>query len=147
MARIMAELRAGTRVILTARHLRWSADEPPSAGGTDSGPDPYELLLGSLAACTAITLRAYADFKGIALGGVDVALEFDRIHAEDCKDCEDPKKGRIERVQTHVTLYGQFDDAKRIRLAQVAERCPVHKTLQFGVHVSDRVTFEESPTT
>jgi putative redox protein len=147
MATITAELRAGTRVIMTARHFRWSADEPLGAGGTDVGPDPYELLLGSLAACTAITLRAYADFKGIAVTGVDVALEFDRIHAEDCKDCEDPVKGRIERIQSKVTIYGRFDEAKRERLAQVAERCPVHKTLQHGVHLSDQVAFEETPAT
>jgi putative redox protein len=114
------------------------------AGGTDEGPNPYELLLGSLAACTAITLRLYADHKGIPLGGVDVDLEFDRVHAEDCAECESETRGLIERLQTHVVLRGAFDEAQRTRLAQVAQRCPVHKTLTHGVEISDSISFDTS---
>lgn len=113
-----------------------------SAGGTDAGPTPYEILLGSLAACTTITLRLYADHKGIALEGVDVELRFDRVHADDCADCDERADGFIERIESRVTFHGSFDDAQKKRLGQVAARCPVHKTLNQGVHISDSVAFE-----
>jgi putative redox protein len=141
MATITAQLRAGTRTTIRARQFTWHSDEPASVGGSDEGPTPYEILLGSLAACTTTTLRLYADHKGIDLSGVDVTLEFDRVHADDCLECDDALSGRIERVQTEVTLHGTFDDAQRKRLAQVARRCPVHKTLANGVEIFDSVSF------
>ena len=142
MATITAELREGTQTAIRTRQFTWRGDEPPTAGGTDAGPTPYEMLLGSLAACITITLRVYADHKGIDLTGVDVAMEFDRVHADDCMDCDDRKAGWIDRIQTQVTIHGSFDDAQRTRLAQVAQRCPVHKTLANGVEIIDSVTFE-----
>ena len=141
MATVTVELREGTVATIRARQFTWRADEPPAARGTDTGPTPYEMLLGSLAGCIAITLRLYADHKGMGLTGVDVALEFDRVHADDCEDCDERADGYIERIQSHVTLHGSFDDAQRIRLTQVAQRCPVHKTLANGVHVTDTVEF------
>lgn len=141
MATVTAELRDGTVAEIHARQFSWRADEPPAARGTDTGPTPYEMLLGSLAACTAITLRLYADHKGIALTGVDVELGLDRVHADDCADCDERADGFIERIQSKVTMHGSFDDAQRKRLAQVAQRCPVHKTLANGVHISDAVEF------
>jgi putative redox protein len=142
MTRVNAQLRAGTRATLTARHFSWRADEPPAAGGTDEGPTPYEILAGALAACVSITLRLYADHKGIPLQGVDVAVDFDRVHAEDCLECDNPEGGMIERIKTDVTLHGTFDAAQRARLAQVAERCPVHKSLTKGLQIFDSVSFE-----
>jgi len=142
MSTVTAQLRDGVTTTIHARQFSWIADEPLAAGGSDEGPTPYEILLGSLAACTAITLRLYANHKGIDLRNVDVALEFDRVHADDCKDCEDDATGFIERVTSHVTMRGSFDEAQRKRLAQVASRCPVHKTLSNGVHISDSVAFE-----
>jgi uncharacterized OsmC-like protein len=142
MATVTAELREGTQVNLQARQFSWRGDEPPEAGGTDTGPTPYEILLGSLAACITITLRLYANHKGIDLTGVDVRLEFDRVHADDCLDCETRTDGWIDRIQTQVTIRGAFDDAQRSRLAQVAKRCPVHKTLVNGMEVFDSVSFE-----
>lgn len=144
MATVAAELREGTQVTIHARQFSWHGDEPPAAGGTDTGPTPYEMLLGSLAACITITLRVYADHKGIDLNGVDVTLEFDRVHADDCVDCDERKDGWIDRIQTSVTIRGAFDEAQRTRLVQVAERCPVHKTLANGVEIFDSVTFEET---
>ena len=141
MAIIIAELREGTKTTIRARQFTWLADEPPAARGTDTGPTPYEILLGSLAACIAITLRLYSDHKGIELAGVDVELEFDRVHADDCADCDVRADGFIERIQSRVTIRGSFDDAQRKRLGQVAARCPVHKTLANGVHISDSVSF------
>ena len=129
MATITASLGAGTVVSIQARQFTWQGDEPPAAGGTDTGPTPYELLLGGLAACITVTLRLYANHKGIALDGVDVTLTFDRVHADDCVDCDERADGWIERIQSDVTIRGSFDDAQRKRLAQVAQRCPVHKTL------------------
>ena len=141
MAVITAELREGTAVTLQARQFSWTGDEPVGAGGTDTGPDPYELLLGGLAACIAVTLRLYADHKGIALGGVDVRLEFDRVYADDCIDCDERQDGVIERIRSEVTIFGSFYEAQRARLAQVAQRCPVHKTLAHGVTILDAVAF------
>ena len=92
---ITAELREGTAVTLRARGFSWASDEPIAAGGTDTGPDPYELLLGGLASCIAVTLRLYADHKGIGLTGVDVRLDFERVHADDCEGCV----GRPEEAQ------------------------------------------------
>lgn len=142
MAIVTAQLREGTQVELHARQFAWRGDEPPVAGGTDTGPTPYEILLGGLAACIAVTLKLYANHKEIHLAAVDVQLEFDRVHADDCADCDARKDGWIERVQSRVTIRGTFDDAQRKRLAQVAGRCPVHKTLANGVEMVDSVSFE-----
>ncbi len=143
MAVVTAELREGTLVKLRARQFTWQGDEPPGAGGKDAGPTPSELLLGGLAACISLTLRLYANHKGIQLDGVDVRLEFDRVHADDCQECEKRSQGWIDRIRTQVKIHGVFDEAQRARLAQVAERCPVHKTLANGVEIFDTVTFAE----
>ena len=142
MSEVTARLDGGTSVELRARHLTWSADEPPLAGGTDEGPTPYELLLGSLASCIAITLRLYATHKAINLSAVDVVLEFDRVHADDCAECDERSDGWIDRVQSRVTIHGEFDDAQRKRLEQVTGRCPVHKTLTGGIQIFDSVVFQ-----
>lgn len=144
MALVTAELRDGTRVTIRARHFAWSGDEPLEAGGTDTGPTPYEMLLGSLAACITTTLRLYANHKGIDLAGVDVTLQYDRVHADDCVDCDERRDGWIDRIQTEVTIRGTFNDAQRTRLAQVSARCPVHKTLAKGIEIFDSVTFDEA---
>ncbi len=142
MAVVTGLLREGTQVTIGARDFTWLGDEPTGAGGTDTGPTSYEILLGSLAACIAITLRLYADHKGIPLEEVRVELEYGRVHADDCVDCDERADGWIERIQSYVTLRGTFDEAQRKRLTQVAGRCPVHKTLANGVHMVDSVAFE-----
>ena len=142
MAVVTGVLREGTQVAIGARDFTWLGDEPIGAGGGDTGPTPYELMLGGLAACITITLRLYADHKGIALDEVGVELEYDRVHADDCVGCDERADGWIERIQSQVTLRGTFDEPQRTRLAQVAARCPVHKTLANGVHIVDSVSFE-----
>ncbi|MEN8145402.1 MAG: OsmC family protein [Gemmatimonadota bacterium] len=142
VATVTAELGSGTVTTIQARQFSWTSDEPLTKNGTDTGPTPYELLLGSLAACTAVTLRLYADHKGIQLDCVKVSLTFDRVHADDCLDCDERANGMIERIESSVVISGDFDDAQRKRLAQVAQRCPVHKTLVNGVHISDAVSFD-----
>ena len=141
MARITAKLTSGMVVKLSNGRHEWAADEPLAAGGTDTGPNPYELLLGSLAACTCVTLAWYCRHKKIALESVSTTYDFSRVHADDCKDCDIPDRGVIEKITSNVHITGDFDDAQRKRLAQIAERCPVHKTLAHGVAFEDHATF------
>lgn len=143
MARVTARQGREVRTELVARKFSWVADEPVLSGGTDTGPEPYELLLASLAACTTITLRLYAEHKGIALDGIDVETEFDRVDAGDCAECGDEDRGLIERVRTQVTLHGDFDEAQKKRLEQIAGRCPVHRSLAKGLRIFDQVAFAE----
>ena len=141
MAHITAKLTSGMAVHLSnGRHV-WKADEPNTAGGTDTGPNPYELLLGSLAACTCITIAWYCHHKQLPLESVSTTYDFSRVHAADCKDCDIPDKGFIEKITSNVHIEGKFDEAQRKRLAQIAERCPVHKTLAHGVAFEDNATF------
>ena len=141
MSHITAELTSGMAVHLTNGRHEWQGDEPVSAGGTDTGPDPYELLLGSLAACTCVTIAWYCKHKNMALKSVRASYDFDRVHADDCEDCDNPGKGLIEKITSNVHIEGDFDDAQRKRLAQIAQRCPVHKTLGQGVAFEDIATF------
>ena len=143
MAYITAKLTSGKAVKLTNGRHEWQADEPNNAGGTDSGPNPYELLLGSLAACTCITISWYCQHKQLPLESVTAAYEFSRIHADDCKDCDIPDKGFIDRITSNVHIEGDFDAAQQKRLAQIVERCPVHKTLERGIAFEDNATFEQ----
>ncbi len=141
MARITANLTSGMAVRLSNGRHEWKADEPIDAGGTDTGPNPYEHLLGSLAACTCVTIAWYCQFKKLPLESVSTTYDFDRVHVDDCKDCDIPDRGFIERITSNVHIEGNFDDAQRKRLAQIAERCPVHKTLAHGVVFEDNATF------
>jgi len=135
MAVVTAELREGTVVNLRTRQFSWRGDEPERAGGTDTAPDSFELLLGALGTCIAATLRLYTRHKGIALEGVDVELAFERTAVEG------EGGGVIERIRSHVKLYGTFDEAQRTRLTQVAQRCPMHRTLTRGLAMEDIVEF------
>ena len=108
------------------------ADEPASVGGGDSGPTPYDLLSAGLGACTAMTIRMYAGRKGLALDKVRVALRHDKIHAEDCENCE-TRTGRIDRIRREITLTGQLTPEERAKLLEIADKCPVHRTLHAEV--------------
>ena len=143
MARITAKLTSGMSVKISNGRHDWNADEPLELGGTDTGPNPYELLLGSLAACTCVTLSWYCRHKKLPLHSVVTTYDFSRIHADDCKDCDISDKGFIEKITSNIHIEGDFNDAQRKRLAQIAERCPVHKTLAQGVKFSDNTTFEQ----
>ena len=117
-----------TQVVRTARH-ELLADEPRSAGGADRGPSPYDLLLGALGACTAMTLEMYAERKGWPLEDVHVELRHERIHADDCASCE-AQTGRVDRIERQIWIRGALDADQRARLLEIAERCPVHRTLE-----------------
>jgi putative redox protein len=139
MPTITADLTAGFEVAITNGTHQWRADEPVDLGGTDTGPNPYELLLGSLASCTAITLSMYARRKNIAVTSISAQYTYDKVHARDCEFCEDDDQGFIDTVSSQVFVEGDFDEATRERLAEIAKRCPVHKTLERGVRFSEEV--------
>lgn len=125
---------SGFRTAIHARGFTLTADEPTGVGGTEAGPTPYDLLAAALGACTAMTLRMYADRKGWPLRGTTVRLTHDRLHAEDCAACEEGDV-RLDRLTRHLTLDGPLTDDQRRRLAEIADRCPVHQTLERGFHV------------
>jgi uncharacterized OsmC-like protein/pimeloyl-ACP methyl ester carboxylesterase len=127
-----------TEDVYAGRH-RLRADEPESAGGTDTGPSPYDLLLAALGACTAMTLRLYADAKKLPLERVSVDLVQDKIHATDCAECE-TKEGRIDRIERVVTLEGDLDETQRAKLLEIANKCPVHRTLHAEVLIPTRLS-------
>ena len=108
------------------------ADEPVAAGGLDTGLSPYDLLCASLGACTSMTLRMYADLKSIPLERVSVELKHDKIHAADCAECE-TREGRIDRIERLITLEGKLEPQQRARLLEIADKCPVHRTLHSEV--------------
>ncbi len=128
--RFVQRIRSGRHVLV--------ADEPRSVGGDDRGPGPYDLLLAALGACTSMTLRMYAEHKKLPLQGVSVNLRHDKIHASDCADCE-TREGKIDVIEREIALEGPLDDAQRGRLLEIADRCPVHRTLHSEVKVRSRL--------
>ncbi len=141
MATITAELMTGTAVRMSNGRHTWTGDEPLEMQGTDTGPTPYELLLGSLAACTCITLAMYARHKENTLEAVRTSYEYKHVYADDCELWADTHSGLIDHVTTHVAIIGDIDEAQQKRLAQVATRCTVHKTMEKGIVFSDIVDF------
>jgi len=116
-----------TRRIYTEKH-QLPADEPAAAGGSDYGPNPYEYLLSALGACTSMTIRMYANHKGLKLENVEVSLSHSRVHAEDCGECES-EQGYVDRIDKRISLSGELSEEQRQRLLEIADKCPVHKTL------------------
>lgn len=110
------------------------ADEPVDAGGQDSGPNPYQLLLGALGACTSMTLLLYARRKGWDLQHVEVRLCHDRIYAQDCTECE-TKDGRVDRITKEIVVAGELDEVQVKRLGEIAARCPVNQTLTHEIRM------------
>ena len=119
--------------VMSGAH-RFLADEPVKAGGLDSGPGPYDLLLASLGACTSMTLRLYAENKKLPLQRVSVRLTHNKIHAEDCLNCE-TKEGMIDRIDRNITLEGALSADERKRLLEIADKCPVHRTLESEIEI------------
>jgi putative redox protein len=113
------------------------ADEPVADGGTATGPDPYGYLLAALGSCTVMTLRLYADRKGWPLHAATARLSHSRVWAKDCEDCE-TKTGRVDVIQREIALEGPLDDEQRARLMEIADRCPVHRTLTGEIKVRTR---------
>lgn len=117
---------------------RFLADEPVEVGGRDAAPNPYELLLAALGACTAMTVRMYATRKQWPLEAVRVRLMHEKIHAEDCLDCE-TKQGLVDRIEGEISLGGNLTDEQRQRLLEIANNCPVHRTLTSEIAIETRL--------
>lgn len=139
---VVAETGEGkfTQIVRSGDH-RLVSDEPKSIGGDDKGPGPYDLVLAGLGACTSMTVRMYAERKGWPLERVIVGLSHRKIHAEDCADCE-TRSGKLDEIERVLTFEGDLDDDQRSRLLEIADKCPVHRTLTQEVKI--RSTLQSS---
>lgn len=113
--------------IVSGRHTLF-ADEPEDVGGSDGGPSPYDYLAVALGACTSMTLRLYAEHKELSLDHVEVEVSHAKVHAEDCAECEN-REGRVDRFERRIALIGDLSPEQRARLLEIADKCPVHRTL------------------
>lgn len=128
---------AFAEIVRVGRHVL-AGDEPVAVGGDDTGPGPYDYLLAALGTCTAMTLRLYARQKKWPLLKVTVRLTHDKIHATDCAECE-TKEGKIDRLERLIQLDGPLDEAQRRRLLEIADKCPVHRTLTSEILIPTRL--------
>jgi uncharacterized OsmC-like protein/alpha/beta superfamily hydrolase len=135
----VSETRTGGLVqrVRAGRH-EFMADEPVSVGGDDAGPAPYDYLLAALGACTSMTMRLYAERKGIAVERFSVRLSHRNVHAQDCVDCE-TREGRIAEIAREITIEGDVPEAERARLMEIADKCPVHRTLTDEIKIRSRL--------
>jgi len=126
-----------TRSVQTDNH-HWFADEPTSAGGLDLGPDPYEHLLAALGTCTSMTVRMYANRKELPLDGISVTLSHDRRYADDCEGCDDQPR-KIDVLERKVSFEGDLNDEQTKKLLEIADKCPVHRTLTNEIRIETQL--------
>ena len=131
---VSADTAAGFLCRINASGHQQLADEPLKVGGTNLGPTPYDYLASALGTCTAMTLNMYARHKKLDLENVSVEVEHERIHADDCVGCE-KQQGQVDQFTRSISIKGNLDDAQRQRLLQIADRCPVHKTLENEIKI------------
>jgi uncharacterized OsmC-like protein/pimeloyl-ACP methyl ester carboxylesterase len=124
------------QTVTTGPH-RMIADEPVSVGGQDTGPGPYDFLLSGLGACTSMTMRMYADLKSLPVERITVTLKHNKIHAQDCAECE-TREGKIDQIEREISIEGTLDADQRKRLMEIADKCPVHRTLKSEVRILTR---------
>jgi putative redox protein len=143
MAQVVVESRAGLVQQVSMRGKQLIADEPVESGGLNSGPTPYELLLAALGTCTAMTITLYARRKGWPVESVRVELSHERVHAEDCENCDD-EDVYLDRFTKVITVRGPLDEAKRARLEEISRKCPVHRTLLGKIHIDDELRLADA---
>jgi putative redox protein len=129
---------AGFAQEITAGSHRLFSDEPKSVGGNGAGPSPYELLAAALGACTSMTLGMYARQKQWPLASVTVRLRHSKIHASDCANCES-KEALLDRIERDIELIGDLSEEQRGKLLEIADKCPVHRTLMKGIAIHTRL--------
>lgn len=122
------------REVMTDDH-QWFADEPTAFGGSNRGPDPYEHLLAAVGTCTSTTIRMYANRKKWLLEDMEITLEHTREHIKDCQDCEN-ESGKVELIIRKIKLIGDLDESQRKRLLEIADKCPVHKTIEGDLRIN-----------
>jgi uncharacterized OsmC-like protein len=130
---VRGDARSFRQEIVAGKH-HLLADEPVSAGGSDSGPDPYDYLLTALGVCTSMTVGLYARRKQIPLENITVSLWHSRIYAQDCEECE-TKKGMLDRIDVEVDLTGPLSAEQHDKLMEIAGKCPVHRTLTAEINI------------
>jgi putative redox protein len=135
---VVRETRASKfqQTVTTGPH-QMLADEPVAAGGQDSGPGPYDFVLAGLGACTSMTMRMYADRKSLPVERITVTLQHKKIHAEDCAECE-TRDGMLDQIDRVIAIEGALGDDQRKRLMEIADKCPVHRTLTSEVRIVTR---------
>jgi len=124
---------------------RLLVDEPEAQGGADTGPGPYDLLAAALGACTSMTLRLYADFKKLPLERIQVFVRHNKRHMDDCKECAEGHAARIDHFERVIRLDGDLDEAARQKLLAIADKCPVHNTLEKGSQITTREDSQPQP--
>lgn len=126
-----------TQEIITGNHVL-KADEPLANGGNDLGPSPYDFLLAGLGACTSMTLRIFADRKKIPLEKTIVKLTYNKIYADDCKDCEN-ENSMLDHIERDIELQGTLSQEQREQLLAIANKCPVHRTLTSKILITTKL--------
>jgi uncharacterized OsmC-like protein len=129
---------AGLTQTVAVRGHQLRADEPLDAGGADLGPNPYDFLLVALGSCKSMTVRLYARRKGWPLEHVTVRLRHGKVHAQDCAECE-TREGKLDHIEAELELAGPLDAEQRARLLEIADRCPVHRTLTSEIVIRTRL--------
>ncbi len=123
-----------TNDITTSGGHHMIADEPKDLGGDDKGATPYDFLLSALGSCKSMTMRMYAEHKGYKLDNIEVHLSHKKIHAKDCKNCES-EKGLIDYIETNIKITGNLSEEERLKIFQIAEKCPVHRTIMNEIYI------------
>ena len=133
---VRGDAAAFAQEIVVGRH-HLIADEPVGVGGKDMGPSPYDLLLAALGSCTSMTISLYARARKLPLKSVSINLRHSKIHAADCRDCE-TREGKIDRIEREIHFEGTLIDEQRKKLLEIADKCPVHRTLKSEIDIQTR---------
>lgn len=138
---VIVESGDGLRQEIHVRGHQWIADEPKDLGGTDEGPNPYDMLLGALGSCTAMTILMYARRKKWPVERVRVELDHSRVHVKDCEESEE-RDVKLDYFRKRVFVRGALSEDQRVRLHEIAQRCPVHRTLTGRIRIDDDLRIE-----